>query len=157
MRLLLDTNVLGEFCHPNTKKYQPKIDVFLRQVYNNQSISIFIPEVADYELRRELLRFAMQNNQTTSRSLERLDNLVTLLGFKYLPTDTNHWRKAAELWTQARNLGQPLADPKELGGDVILAAQALAVGGTVVTTNVKHLSRLVSATDWNELIAEWSN
>jgi predicted nucleic acid-binding protein len=156
MRLLLDTNVLGYFCHPSNQLFQAQTKVFLEKYKRNENIIVFIPEIADYELRRELLRFAQRNNQTTSRSIQRLDNLVNFPDFEYLPIDTNHWRKAAELWAQARNLGQPIAADKELGGDVILAAQALAVGGTVVTTNVKHLCRFVSTKEWNELIAEWS-
>lgn len=155
MKFLLDTGVLGEFCHPNTKKYLPKINLFLDHVEQGKD-GVFIPEIADYELRRELLRFAMRNNQTNSRSLERLDNLVRVYGFEYLPMTTPMWRQAAELWAQARNLGQPIADPKELGGDVILAAQALSVGGVVITTNVKHLARFVVAKGWDELIEEWT-
>ncbi|EDN67884.1 conserved hypothetical protein [Beggiatoa sp. PS] len=153
---LLDAGVLGELCHPKNKKCQLKAKIFIEKVTYNNMVA-FIPEIADYELRRELLRFAMQNNQSTSKSLERLDSLETLLNFKYLRVDTNIWRKAAELWAQARNTGQPIGDVKTLGGDVILAAQALAVEGTVVTTNVKHLSRFVSTKDWNQLINEWAN
>jgi hypothetical protein len=79
VKLLLDTGVLGEFCHPNTKKYLPKINLFLNHIEQGKH-GVFIPEIADYELRRELLRFARQNNQTTSRSLERLDHLVRVYG-----------------------------------------------------------------------------
>lgn len=43
------------------------------------------------------------------------------------------------------------ADDAALDIDVILAAQALAVGGTVVTTNPRHLERFVAAKAWEEL------
>ncbi len=46
--------------------------------------------------------------------------------------------KAAELWAESRSLGKPTADRKELYGNVILAAQALQIGGTVVTENPGH-------------------
>jgi hypothetical protein len=38
-----------------------------------------------------------------------------------------------------------------LDGDVILAAQALAVGGAVVTANPRHLERFVAAKTREEL------
>jgi len=53
--------------------------------------------------------------------------------------------RAAELWALARNRGTPTADPKELDGDVILAAQAEQVRAVVATDNVGHLSRFVQA------------
>jgi hypothetical protein len=61
--------------------------------------------------------------------------------------------KAAELWAEARKRGRPTADPKELDGDVILAAQAALVadeGNEVIiaTTNVGHLSQFIDAREW---------
>jgi len=47
----------------------------------------------------------------------------------------------------------PTADPKELDGDVILAAQALQVGGAIVTENVGHLAQFVEAKSWREITA----
>jgi predicted nucleic acid-binding protein len=55
---------------------------------------------------------------------------------------------AARLWAQVRKAGKPTADPKELDGDVILAAQALAVGGLVVTDNPGYLGRFVTVKSW---------
>ena len=60
-------------------------------------------------------------------------------------------RKAAEIWANARGHGMPTAAEQALDGDVILAAQALAVNGTVVTTNPKHVSRFVDAKEWTEI------
>jgi len=77
-----------------------------------------VPEIADYEVRRELLR------ARKTRGLERLDLIRKTLG--YLPLTTNMMLKAAELWTQARNQGTPTADRKALDCDVISAAQALS-------------------------------
>jgi hypothetical protein len=45
----------------------------------------------------------------------------------------------------------PTADSKALDGDVILAAQALAVNGIVATENVDHLSRFVSTKHWRDI------
>ena len=63
-------------------------------------------------------------------------------------------RLAAVLWAQGRKSGQPTADPKELGGDVILAAQTTLLGeaGTVTaTTNVRHLTRYAAALHWKDV------
>ena len=59
-----------------------------------------------------------------------------------------------------RNSGTPTGDPKKLDIDVILAAQALTEGETlgvpsssvlVATSNVAHLSRLVTADLWQNI------
>jgi hypothetical protein len=63
---------------------------------------------------------------------------------------------AAELWAEARKTGQPTADAKALDGDVILSAQSrLLCNGTteviVATTNIAHLSRFITALDWQTI------
>lgn len=60
--------------------------------------------------------------------------------------------KAAELWADARKRGKPTADPKELDGDVILAAQALQANAVVATENVGHLSLFVEARHWKDIV-----
>jgi len=66
-----------------------------------------------------------------TRSVRRLDQLKAVL--TYLPLTTPMMLEAAHLWAQARQRGQSVADPKELDGDVILAAQARQVGAMVAT------------------------
>ncbi len=46
--------------------------------------------------------------------------------------------------------GQSVADPKELDGDVILAAQARHAGAVVITENLGHLARFVEFYDWRD-------
>jgi predicted nucleic acid-binding protein len=105
--------------------------------------TVIIPEIADYEVRRELIRAKLH------RSLQRLDFLKGQLG--YLPLTTVVMLRAAELWAQARNRGTPTADPKELDGDVILAAQAEQARAVVATDNVSHLALFVEARNWEEI------
>jgi hypothetical protein len=50
-----------------------------------------------------------------------------------------------------RRHGVPTADPRELDGDAILAAQALQAQAIVVTDNVRHLSRFVEAKSWTDI------
>ena len=101
-------------------------------------------QIADYEVRRELLRAGK------TRGLARLDLLKNTLD--YLPLTTAVMLKAAELWAQARNQGTPTADAKALDCDVILAAQALTENGIVATENVGHLSLFVEAKDWRDIL-----
>jgi len=112
-----------------------------------------LPEIAHYEVRRELVRL------NAVSSLHRLDQLVSGgAGMEYLPLTTDIIKRAAEHWARVRQTGQPTADPKELDGDAILAAQASYAGkaGDVViiaTTNVGHLARFpgISAQTWEQI------
>ncbi len=109
-------------------------------------VRVIVPEFADYEVRRELLRAA----KTTS--VARLDALAAAT--EYLALTTLMMRRAAELWAQARQRGQPTAGDNTIDGDVILAAQALSLGAdlrVVATTNVGHLSRFVPAELWQNV------
>ena len=102
-----------------------------------------IPEIADYEVRRELLR------ANKVKGLSRLDDLARFL--EYLPLTTIAMRQAAQLWAQARQQGQPTAGDKTIDGDMILVAQVmtLAISDTVIaTTNVGHLSKFIAAALW---------
>ncbi len=109
---------------------------------------VIVPEIADYEVRRELLR------ANKASGLARLDALARLL--EYLPLTTAAMRQAAVFWAQARQQGRPTADDKALDGDMILAAQAVTLGVAdvvIATTNVGHLSRFASAALWPDITA----
>jgi predicted nucleic acid-binding protein len=106
---------------------------------------VILPEIADYELRRELVR--IQSNA----AIANLDDYGVQL--EYLPLTTAVMRRAADLWAQARNQGYQTAADPALDCDVILAAQALSLGVPVVVAsgNVAHLSRFVPAADWQTI------
>ncbi len=109
---------------------------------------IYVPEIADYELRRELLRAKKTN------SVRELD--VLKMNFNFLPLTSDAMLLAAGLWAQSRNQAVPTADPKALDVDVILAAQALTTNLpkaqlVVATSNVAHISRFVSADIWSNI------
>ncbi len=107
-----------------------------------------VPEICDYELRRELLRSGKL------QSVKRLDEFARATG--YLPLDTETMLRAAALWAEQRNAGAPTADAAALDGDVILAAQAQLhaerhkLEAIIVTTNVGHLGRMAKAVKWDE-------
>ena len=77
---------------------------------------LFIPEIADYEVRRELVRVG------SAEGLRRLDLLQGAMS--YAPLTTDAMRLAADLWARARREGKPTADPHALDADVILVSES---------------------------------
>ena len=145
--ILLDSAPLGLFSNPVRT-----VEVIAISDWVTDCLAaghkIYIPEVIDYEIRRELLRAG----KTTG--LTRLDQIQQVL--RYLPLNTNTMLLAADLWAQSRRGGYPTGDPKKLDIDVILAAQALTLAVSasdviVVTSNVNHLSRFVPADLWTNI------
>ena len=115
-----------------------------------RGIVVQVPEITDYEVRRELLR----GGKTTG--LRQLDTLAARIGYVALTTAT--MVQAAVFWAALRQQGQPTASDDALDGDVILAAQAsiLLLAGhnvTIATTNAGHLTRLVPAARWDTITA----
>jgi hypothetical protein len=113
-------------------------------------VGIVVPEIADFEVRRELLRI----NKTAG--LRQLNALKTAIGVTYLPITTEAMLRAAAFWAEARRRGRPTADPHALDCDVILVAQAnlLADDGNdviIATTNVGHLAQFVQADHWRSI------
>ena len=111
-------------------------------------VEVFIPEITDYEVRRELIQARLV------KSVAALDALQDVLD--YLALTTSVMRRAAELWAAVRQAGQPTTDRHALDGDVILAAQALSLGYgaeevVVATTNAGHISRFVTARQWQDI------
>ena len=101
-------------------------------------------------MRRELLR------ARKDLAVQRLDAFLAADPDAYLPLTTSAVRHAAMLWAQARQQGRPTAADPALDGDVILAAQALAVSRVpgdviVATANPDHLARFVTARRWEDI------
>ena len=118
MRLLLDTSVVGEICHPrrhaDTREWLALV---------SGTHELMRSEVVDYELRRQLLRIGAR------RSVLALDDLGRTI--TYVPATTATWRGAAALWARARLAGRPSA-----------AADALdARGGESLSRSVSRRSR----------------
>ena len=131
--ILLDTGPLSQVTHP---RVEPKIKKWLQSLQKTKT-TLRVPEIADYEVRRELLRLGKQ------KSLERLNQISQSC---LIPLTPETMREAAELWAWVRNQGKPTASNDSLDGDVILAAQAILQLRSydqviVVTTNLKHISR----------------
>lgn len=109
---------------------------------------IVVPEIADYEVRRELMRARILSG------IGRLDRLKTR--FFYLPISTSAMLLAAAFWADIRQRGIPTASPDALDADCVLAGMAgsafdPADSVTVATTNPVHLIRFpgIDARDWS--------
>lgn len=142
--VLLDAGPLSKVTHPRPNR---EITEWLKALLE-AGVKVQVPEIADYEVRRELLR------AKKAKGVERLDMLAATIG--YIPLSTKTMRKASQIWADARNQGRPTADDKALDGDVILAAQAdiLASPGTdvvIATENVGHLNRFATASHWTNI------
>lgn len=143
--IVLDTGPLGLVTNPNLSAKSIACAQWL-QGHISSGNRIIIPEIADYEVRRELLRA----NKT--KGITRLDDLANFL--EYLPITTTAMRQAAQFWAQARQQGKPTAGDKTIDADMILVAQAMTLGTSdviIATTNVGHLSRFIAAELWQNI------
>jgi predicted nucleic acid-binding protein len=147
--VVLDSGPLGLLSRRPNKPIVAQCHAWLLKI-ELASASVFVPEIADYEVRRELLRAGF------TASLKRLDDLKSNLG--YLPITTGAMLRAAKYWADARRAGVPTASPQSLDADCIVAGQAAAVGGlndtvTIATSNTLHLSRFtgVDVQDWTTI------
>jgi predicted nucleic acid-binding protein len=145
--VLLDSTLVGLITNPKATPLAVECQQWLESLLD-RGYSVVLPEIIDYEVRRELLRVNRVN------SIRRLDLLKSEI--IYLPITTEVMLKAAQMWAQVRQQGKPTADNKALDGDVILAAQAILIGSDehrsiVATSNPKHLSLFVDARDWQDI------
>ena len=140
--MLLDAGPLGLATNPRQSPQAVACAEWL-EALASAGTRLVIPEIADYEVRRELLR------ANRGSGLQRLDALIGAV--EYLPLTTAAMRQAAVYWALARQQGQPTAGDRTIDGDMILAGQASTLGTpdfVVATTNVRHLVRFVAAELW---------
>jgi predicted nucleic acid-binding protein len=139
--VMLDSGPLGRLSHANytrNREIREWVSMLL-----DADVAVFLPEIADYEIRRNLIV------ENLTGSLANLDALPSLL--TYVPITTADMRQAAHLWAQSRKVGRSVGDARELNADVILAAQALRLGCTIATDNVGHLAQFTDARPWSAI------
>lgn len=145
MVVVLDTEPLGLLTNPKRSEINLACNRWLQELAL-AGHRIIIPEIADYELRRKLLRA----NKT--KGLNQLDALIKALD--YLPITTGAMHQAAEFWAEARQQGQPTAGDNTIDGDMILVGQVATLNAkeaVIATTNVGHLSRFTTAELWVDI------
>lgn len=149
--VFLDTGVLGVVTHPAGSAESRACVAWLLNLLR-ASVRVCVPEICDYELRREYVR---RGSSDALDALAKLDELNAKVD--YVPIGTAAMRRAAELWADARNRHRPRAAKHALDGDMILCAQAL-LGRmadedlVVATTNVADLTDYVAATQWQSIV-----
>jgi predicted nucleic acid-binding protein len=137
--VVLDSGPLGLISHPRPTS---DILVWLARLVADDAM-VCVPEIADYEVRRELLRAGRM------KGIRRLDAYKANL--HYLPITTEAMLKAAEFWAEARRHG---SHEHSLDADMILAAQAVTCttrSVVVASMNAKHLRHFVSANRWEDI------
>jgi predicted nucleic acid-binding protein len=144
--ILLDTTPLGSLCRPRGHLRGDDCRLWLNAI-RSSGIIVMLPEIADYEVRRELIRLGSR------AGLVRLDNLTSTT--PYDPLTTPILRKAAEFWADLRQRGLPTAGDESLDADAILAAHAALIGRpgdavTLATSNLRHLAHFpgIDAQNW---------
>jgi predicted nucleic acid-binding protein len=146
--ILLDSEPLGLSSNPRESEKATRCKSWLVPLLMSGD-RVMIPEIIDYEVRRELLRAGK------AKGLARLDALVGQLGL--LPSGGPVLVEAAGLWAKVRREGFQTADDKALDADVILAATAILAAREgfeviVATGNVGHLGRFVDARAWDQIV-----
>jgi predicted nucleic acid-binding protein len=139
--VMLDSGPLGRLTHADysrNREHRAWLAALL-----DREVAVFLPEIADYEIRRNLI---VENLTGSLANLDALPSLVT-----YVPITTADMRKAAELWAKSRKTGRSVGDPRELNADVILAAQAIRLGAMIATDNIGHLSQFTEARLWGAI------
>jgi len=139
MKILLDASPLSDISHP-----QASLEIvswFFRHL--QQGNQMVVSELADYEVRRELIRAGK------TRGIQRLDAFQRTLAT--CPVTASVLRRAAEMWAETRNRGKPTAHPKSLDADMIIAAQAEQLGAVLATSNAKHFVDFVDAREWQDI------
>jgi predicted nucleic acid-binding protein len=148
--VLLDSGPLGLACGRHGSPVPDQCRRWFRSLIA-RGVVVVVPEIADYEVRRELTRIA------ASASLRRLDDLVASGGLLFFPILTAEWRQASLFWADARQHGVPTASPEALDADVLVAACAATIGQPgdqviVATDNVGHLARYCDARLWTTIV-----
>ena len=146
MIVLLDAGPLGMITNPRSSPENEACKNWLASIAS-RGREVMIPEIADYEVRRELLRAGKE------QGIKRLDALKSLLA--YAPITTPVMLRAAAFWASARKMGRQSADDTSLDADMILAAQAATLGDRddvmIATTNIRHLALFATARAWREI------
>ena len=144
--VVLDAGPIGLLCQAQGRTLADECRAWTVRLVV-EGVLIGLPEIAVYEVRRELIRLK------ATAGLRRLNGWIEQ--FLYIPIDTEAMNRAASLWALIRLGGVPTASPDALDADCILAAQAIGVVGftdtmVIATTNPSHLNRFpdVEARSW---------
>lgn len=148
--ILLDCGPLGALVHPSRTGDSGLAKTWYRDL-TKAGFQVKVPQIADYELRRKLIR------EKFATSIAELNRLIRETA-GIVPITPKTMNKAAELWADARSTGKASCDDTALDADMILCAQAFLLGGSrreviIATTNVKHLEHYSTCSLWSTIKA----
>jgi predicted nucleic acid-binding protein len=149
LTIFLDAGPLGLVTNP---KKTPDTVAAAQWIFDMEAAGhrFVVPAIADFEVRRELVRAGKL------RGIARLNAFNAAESYRFLSVTDSALLLGANLWAAARNAGTATADPKELDGDVLIAAQAIDTGVptaefVIATVNVGHLARFAPADLWTNI------
>lgn len=127
----LDSNIISQLLKDNDRVYTRYFDVLSR------GDKCTIPLIVYYEVRRGL------KANDANRKMRSFERLCLALGVDDLTqTDMN---TAADIYAERKLRGTPIED-----ADLLIAAQCLTRGYTLVTNNTKHFKNIkgLGIVDW---------
>lgn len=128
----MDTNVLTQLL----KRTTAIVDRYRNALGRGEPI--YLSAVVYYEIKRGLLHVG------AARQLRQLDEHFKNV-LRWATVSDATWDRAAQLWAECRRQGRPHDDD----GDLLLAAQANALGAVVVTRNTRDFLDLqVTVENW---------
>ena len=147
--VLLDTSTLGMVSNPNDTPANRECREWALNL-SQKGTCVCVPEISDYETRRELIRC------NKGQGLAELDYVLSL--FRYEPLCTEAMRCAAQLWADAHLVfGRAVTENPKLDADIILCGQAKVIERNeqikvvVATDNVRHFVAFVAADEWQNI------
>jgi len=151
--VLLDSHPLSLISRSANTEESLRCSRRIQDLLKNE-ISVVVPEIIDYELRRVLIQ------AKRDKSIEMLNKLGNK-GLIYAPITTEVMLKASNLWAWARNTRQSTASQDKIDIDVILAAQSIVISEItgehtiIATSNIKDLKRYnISVDKWENITVE---
>ena len=131
MTYALDSNIISHLLKDNDSVYTQFINVL------SQGHNCIIPLIVYYEVRRGL-----KANDANKKMLS-FEKLCLTLGVDDLTQDDIN--TAASLYAERKHRGLPIEDT-----DLLIAAQCLTRGYTLVTNNTRHFADIhgLPLTDW---------
>lgn len=148
MIIVLDSGPLSLATHPNPRAEARACQQWASALVE-AGVRVMVPEIADYEVRRELIRARRR------RGLQLLNAITEWAEYPAITTAT--MKRAAEFWAEIRSHGLPTDSDERLDADAILAAPAVSLeleDVVIATTNVRHLSRFCDAALWSAISPE---
>lgn len=136
---ILDTNVIADAMNGRN----PAAERFFTTVEAGHHVYLCQPVY--YEVMRGLLKANATRKQAVFQE-------TIMPALTWIPLTDADWRQAAQFWADASNAGRQLADV-----DLLIAAMAVRIGGTVVTADDDFDALPVQRVNWRLSVSGEAN